>query len=66
MPTGDAWKEIKVIFNGSDEPREVKVPKGDWIVIADDGQINAEGLSTTRGGKLTAAPRAALILAREK
>lgn len=63
---GDAWKEIKVIFNGSDEPREVKVPKGDWIVIADDGQINAEGLSTTRGGKLIAAPRAALILAREK
>lgn len=63
---GDAWKEIKVIFNGSDEPREVKVPKGDWIVIADDGRINAEGLSTTRGGKLTAAPRAALILAREK
>lgn len=63
---GDAWKEIKVIFNGSDEPREVKVPKGEWIVIADDGRINAEGLSTTRGGKLTAAPRAALILAREK
>ena len=63
---GDVWKEIKVIFNGSDEPREVKIPKGNWTVIAEDGKINAEGLSTSRGGKLTAAPRAALILAREK
>lgn len=63
---GDAWKEIKVIFNGSTETREVKVPKGDWTVVAEDGKIKASGLSTTRGGKLTVAPTSALILAREK
>ncbi|MCC8038532.1 MAG: type I pullulanase [Bacteroidales bacterium] len=63
---GDQWKEIKVIFNGSDEARTVKVPKGNWIVVAEDGQINAEGLSTSKGGKLTVAPVSALILAREK
>ncbi len=63
---GDSWREIKVVLNGSDEAREVKVPRGDWKVIARDGQINAQGLDTTRGGKLTVAPVSALILAREK
>ena len=61
---GDEWKDIKVIFNGSTEAREVKVPKGDWTVIADDGQINASGLGTSKGGRLTVAPTSALILAR--
>lgn len=68
---GDSWKNIRVAFNGSDEPRAIKVPKGEWIVIADDGEIKADGLPddrgnvrTSRGGKLTVAPRSALILAR--
>ena len=62
---GDSWKEIKLIFNGSGEPREIKIPKGNWIIIAEDGRINADGLGFSKGGKLSAAPRAALILARE-
>lgn len=63
---GDSWKEIKLVFNGSDEVREVKIPKGDWTIIAEDGRINASGLGTTRGGKLSVAPRSALILALTK
>lgn len=69
---GDSWKEIKVIFNGSDAPKTVNIPKGKWLVIADDGALQADGLRaadgsvrTLKGGKVTAAPRAALILARE-
>lgn len=63
---GDSWKEIKVVFNGSDEARQVKVPKGNWIVVAEDGRLNPEGLGTSRGGKISVAPTSALILAREK
>lgn len=63
---GDIWKEIKVVFNGSDQPREIKVKKGDWIIIADNGKLNADGLCNSRGGKMTVAPSSALILAREK
>ncbi|MCM1138428.1 MAG: type I pullulanase [Duncaniella sp.] len=63
---GDSWKEIKVIFNGADEAREMKIRKGDWIVVADDGKIKADGLGTSKGGKVTVAPRSALILALEK
>ncbi len=63
---GDSWKEIKLIFNGSDEVRTVKVPRANWIVVAEDGNIAADGLSQSKGGKLEVAPRSALILAREK
>lgn len=63
---GDEFKEIKLVFNGATEAREVKIPKGDWTVIARDGQINADGLDTSRGGKMTVAPTSALILAHRK
>ncbi len=61
---GDEWAEIKLVFNGSEEDREVEVPEGDWKVIARDGQLKATGLATTKGGKLTVTPTSALILAR--
>lgn len=63
---GDPWKEIKVVFNGSEEDRVVNIPKGEWIVIARDGQLEADGIDTTRGGKITVAPTSALILAKVK
>lgn len=63
---GDPWKEIKVIFNGSSEPRRIKVAKANWIVVAEDGILNAEGIGRSKGGNLMVAPRSALILAREK
>lgn len=63
---GDSWKEIKLVFNGSNEACEVKVPKGEWIVVARDGEIKADGLDRSNGGKLTVEPVSALILAREK
>ncbi len=61
---GDEWQEIKLVFNGSDEIREIIVPEASWTVIAEDGMIKADGLSTTEGGKVTIAPRSALILVR--
>lgn len=63
---GDEWKEIKLVFNGAGQPRIVNVPKGEWIVIAQDGEINATGLGTIKGGKIEVAPTSALILAKEK
>ena len=62
---GDSWREIKLIFNGSDKAEDVKIPRGNWIVVANDGQINADGMGTAKGGKMTVAPRSAMILARE-
>lgn len=62
---GDKWKEIKLVFNGSDTASEVKIPKGNWIVVARDGKISANGLGKSSGGKMIVAPTSALILARE-
>ena len=62
---GDAWKEIKLVFNGSESTREVKIPRGNWTIIAEDGKINASGMGTSKGGKMTVAPTSALILARD-
>ncbi|MDE6543248.1 MAG: DUF3372 domain-containing protein, partial [Muribaculaceae bacterium] len=61
---GDEWNEIKIIFNGSDDDTVVSVPRADWTVIATDGDINPEGLATSRGGKITVPHRSATILAR--
>lgn len=63
---GDEWKEIKLIFNGSTEPYTAKTAKADWIVIARDGHIQADGLDTFKGGKITVEPTSALIIARKK
>ena len=63
---GDSFKEIKIVFNGSDIPFAARIPRGEWTVIARDGQINADGLDTSRGGTVVVAPVSALILARTR
>ena len=63
---GDEWREIKVVFNGSKETRQVNIPKGEWKVIARDGRLEAEGFDTVKGGRISVEPTSALILARIK
>ncbi|MGM9844192.1 MAG: type I pullulanase [Muribaculaceae bacterium] len=63
---GDEWKEIKLIFNGSDEARELKIKKGDWTIIAQDGKIDLCGIATTKGGEISVEPCSALILYKQK
>lgn len=64
---GDSWKEIKVVFNGASTSQTVKIKKGKWMIVVQDGKIAADGsLGTSRGGSITIPPYSALILAREK
>ena len=62
---GDAWREIKLVFNGSDKAQSVKIKKGKWQIIARDGKVDKNGIGTTAGGTIEVAPRSALILAIE-
>lgn len=63
---GDAWKEIKVVFNGASSPQAVDIKKGEWLIVAQDGKISPTGdLGVTQGGKITLRPYSALILARK-
>lgn len=60
---GDEWKEIKVVFNGAPTAQTVKIPKGNWQVVARDGKIDpAHALETIAGGAVEVAPFSALIL----
>jgi pullulanase len=59
---GDSAKEIKVVLNGADHEQTVNIKKGDWTVVARDGEIAAEGLSSSKGGKMAVAPYSALIM----
>lgn len=61
---GDSAEEIKVIFNGNTHPVSVKVPKGKWTIVANDGNINPAGMGTSAGGTLTVPETCALILIR--
>lgn len=63
---GDNWKEIKLVFNGSDKAYQARIPKGDWTVVAYDGEINPDGLSQSNGGRIEVPATSALILARTK
>lgn len=61
---GDSAKEIKVIFNGSDKKQLIKISTGNWIILAQDGKIDSNGIGTMKGGKIEIAPQSALILSR--
>ena len=63
---GDEWKEIKVIFNGATNAQELKIKKGDWTIIAQNGTIALDGsLGTLKGGKISIAPYSAMILVKK-
>ena len=68
---GDSAKEIKLVFNGADNAASVKLPKGNWQVIAYDGKLDHTGLKdaedkvmTLPGGNTEVPARSALILIR--
>lgn len=50
---GDRWKTILVIHNGNNAPLEMDVPEGTWTVVASDGKIKLDGMTTFSGSKIT-------------
>ncbi len=61
---GDSWKEIKVIFNGSDQARTIKLPKGVWQAVVRDGKVDPAAGLGAMSGNATIPPMSALILKR--
>ncbi len=46
---GDDWKSIFLAFNGAASGQSVKLPKGEWLVVAYDGKLSHEGLTSAPG-----------------
>jgi pullulanase len=63
---GDTWKELLLIFNGSDQPYAYTLPGGTWNLVGNGRVVVSEpgeGLLTLKD-KVEVAPSAAYILAR--
>jgi len=59
----DPAKSLTVLLNGSKKSVRVDIPKGDYIVLAKDGNADAEGLGAYSGAYIAAPATSATILA---
>lgn len=59
---GDSWQNIVVVFNGNTANRTVDLPKGNWMIVCKNGQIDENGLGKFKGGEIEVAKHSALIL----
>ena len=61
--SGDSWKKILVLFNGSGQPREVVTPKGVWKAYISHNRPG-DGKSKSYG-RMTLNPHSATVLFRD-
>ena len=61
----DSAKSLTVVLNGSKKNVEVEIPAGKYIVLAENGKADVEGLDAFTGSKVKAAATSATILAEE-
>ena len=59
----DSAKSLTVLLNGSKKAVSVNIPKGQYVVLAQNGQADAEGLSAYTGSVIKANATSATILA---
>jgi len=59
---GDSWKNVLVIFNGNSGSKAVKIPAGNWTLVADENTVNEEGIKSGITGTITVNGTSANIL----
>lgn len=59
---GDAWNNIYVILNSSQDLRTVQIPEGDYTIVAANGQADEAGLGEMQGGEVMVDGQSVLIL----
>ena len=59
----DSAKSLTVLLNGSKKAVSVNIPKGKYVVLAQDGQADADGLNAYTGSVIKAGATSATILA---
>ena len=61
----DSAKSLTVLLNGSKKPVAVNIPEGQYIVLAQLGQADVDGMSAYTGNTIIAGATSATILAEE-
>ena len=59
----DSAKSLTVLLNGSKKNVKVEIPKGDYVILAQDGKADAEGIGAYSGSTVSAPATSATILA---
>lgn len=60
---GDAWKNIIVIYNASDEKQIIDIPFGKWTEVFNEKGLNNAGYRTLKHDKVSVPAVSAVILA---
>ena len=61
----DSAKSLTVLLNGSKKPVAVNIPEGQYVVLAQNGQADANGVGAYTGSVIKANATSATILAEE-
>ena len=59
----DSAKSLTVLLNGSKKPTAVNIPEGQYVVLAQNGKADVDGLSAYTGNAIIAGSTSATILA---
>ena len=59
----DSAKSLTVLLNGSKKPVKVDIPQGSYVILAQNGKADADGLGAYTGAYVSALPTSATILA---
>ena len=59
----DSAKSLTVLLNGSKKAVKVEIPQGNYVVLAQNGQADAEGVGAYTGAYISAPATSATILA---
>ena len=59
----DSAKSLTVLLNGSKKPVAVNIPEGQYVVLAQNGKADADGMSAYTGNAIIAGSTSATILA---
>ena len=61
----DSAKSLTVLLNGSKKPVAINIPEGQYIVLAQNGQADVDGLAAYTGNTIIAGSTSATILVEE-
>ena len=59
----DSAKSLTVLLNGSKKPVALNIPEGEYVVLAQNGQADVDGLAAYTGNAIIAGSTSATILA---
>lgn len=65
---GDTWKDIVVLYNGSNKEQVITIPNGNglWTVVLKGNAISEKGLDVVRGREVKIPKQSAMILMQVK